>query len=455
MIIPNRPKASKRHPERELAGKGTDARSAWKQILESLRNNPIVSLWNAILICGGAILLLYHAHINYLPDFALSDLAGLLASVAVIGIFLVTLLALSCLVPAYVLSSFDRESSGQNPLQRVFSGRRDNALLVLFPGVSWGIFLSVPLFFEQFAKRYKAHYVPSGFFLVALAAGVICLIVKPRGDASGDMPFPEAFDRTIWLRRSVSLFLWSGLFVTLLSVGSVLAAAGEKEKAWVGLLAATLLLGGINLAAYFSRSRRWWPPLGVGCLLIILGLPMFVGRPFLWPDVIVQTLALGNRNAVEVVVSYKQCQALAKFGAQCGSAASESSQISLSNVNILSRVGTSVLLELMVDSSGADTSSGPKQHGGAAGWQALVSHEFDRFCPGSGTGHNRSACTSCDQLTLEKSASPSPLTYKANLICVVMAIPKDQVASISWLGTRQYSGFTSYSMPQDSSPEKK
>jgi hypothetical protein len=224
-----------------------------------------------------------------------------------------------------------------------------------------------------------------------------------------------------------------------------LAEAGEPGSASLFFSYALAIFTIINGVAYSVGKGELVGPMVAGTLLVGVVLPLLNGRPLLWPELTVQTLALGNRNAIEVVVSYKQCQSFAKFGMICDYKENKDNEISLNNVNILSRVGTSVLLELLVDTHVRKASSQPLDH--------LSTTERGRYCGGEGKRNTPGLCSQCDSLTLKKAtldtsgeiaadAQQRLNSYQHGLACVQISIPKDQVTSMSLSGSRRYLGFT-------------
>ena len=95
-------------------------RLAW--LREYTRNNPLLSLWALMLFCGGSVLLSYHAGLAYLPDFNLVELAGLMASVTLIGLMLIVLFLSSCFLPGLTLRWIEHRWP-LVPYRRYFNGR--------------------------------------------------------------------------------------------------------------------------------------------------------------------------------------------------------------------------------------------------------------------------------------------------------------------------------------------
>lgn len=435
------------HDKKRNVGRTPEAASgryAW--LISIARENPFTALWNAVLFVGGAILLLYHVKVAYLPDFSGTDLAGLLASVTLIGIVLLVFLAASFLLPSFVLSQFDKEWEKRHH-GRMFTGRAEISLLLGLPVAAWGLAFAVPPLAEPWLPDRIATFslVLITLLLLLPLLGMLFLACHNRKGrtASGRGQLAAYF----WSNkvRLFALIAWTFLFFLPATFSVIFSSTTDPAYEWFlfGLILLMFII--INGAAYVSGREKWVEPFTIGTLMVGVVIPLLSNRPFLWPDIVVQSVGLGNRNAVEVVISYRQCQSFAKFGIACNYKENKDSEISLNNVNVLSRVGTSVLLELLVD-------TGAVKPGAAdSGPGVLRTAEPGRYCTAAEWPNPPSHCSQCDDLTL-RTAAPAiegqrnrklSNEYKSRLACVQMAIPKDQVTSISLSTTRRYVGFTS------------
>lgn len=421
---------------------------AFESTLEIVTKSPLVFLWNAILFCGGGVLLFYHASIEFLPDFSLPDLAGLLASITLVGLFLVLFLTGACLLPGGFLAWLDSVQSTEGPSpNRSFQPRTYGLVLLLFPAIWWAFVLCLPSGLELISRRYENEYLNyEVLLLVCASAFAPWLISKRRESEEANCRRPAAWQT--WLRQSFGLFVWTILFFIPLNTVLTLAQSGEKSHQWLVLGMGIMLFLVLNVTAYLTDMRDWPGLLGVAGLTVVFVLPMVAGRPLIWPTVIVRTLSLGERNAVEVVLSDKQCQALVKFGAVCPPAKSDGGQLSLRNVNVLSRVGTTLLVEALVDSAVPNYRDSSKS--------TLRTVEQNLYCRSRVKGGPSELCDACDRFTAldeqpiakvlkQTAVEETTVSYRDRLVCVRLAIPKDQVLSISWSGNRSYRGFTTYS----------
>ncbi len=390
-----------------------------------------------------------------------------------------------CLLPAYILRGFQStwftwtlEKQKQDiEKDELFSGIVDTAILSFFPAIAWGLLILPEVFFDE--KNNTWLESEKTVLLLLIPIFFICAV---RGW--------KQFSRYKWNSRifweklglrGTGLAMWVIVFLTPYFMASVFARAGDKESEWAVFFGGALLFGMINTFAYFAKSKQVWAIIFFSTMTIAYVLPLMGGNITLWPEAIVRKLALGSRNAVNISIASKQCNALHPFNVSCKPSSDKDAQITLQNVNVLSRVGTSVLLELMAEYE--DTSPPPmtlkekkevnsdRTHnfpveGTLPLSGSLKAHpkDYESFCQNVRFKESKiQYCGVCEKRILERvekveyAVSDTKITaenkqtkidtYKQNLVCVRLAVPKDQIASLSLGGKREYIGHTSYSLP--------
>jgi hypothetical protein len=85
-------------PRRE----GSDSRNL-SSLQDYVFKNPFLVLWNSALILGGLITFGHFSSIKYFPDLDIKTASSFLLGIALLGLLLTTLLALSLVAPSYLL----------------------------------------------------------------------------------------------------------------------------------------------------------------------------------------------------------------------------------------------------------------------------------------------------------------------------------------------------------------
>jgi hypothetical protein len=496
--------------ENSLQNKDTQANlpHKWLWLMDFVQKNPLLTAWNAILLAGGAVLLTYHLGIKYIPDFSLTDLVGFFASVTFTGLAFILGIISACLAPAYFLTLVDKKkelqgiknsekeisaiqheqvnqgvsATNQQPSKtiRTFDGKFDMTVLMFFPLLALLILIGPQLIADDFIENHSGILMIASLCVIILLSVIICLDRKlvswPTRPIKQYIWWSEG--KETFFRRFGGLTLWIFFFFFPFYATTTFVSTGEKERELTAMALGMLLLSTANLLAYKAELKELWKSFAIGGIAVGIIIPMISGHFLLWPEVIVRSLALGSRNAANVTISYKECQALALFKVPCKAYIDKDAQISLQNVNILSRIGTSVLFEVMAesynDAERKGISSDVEKSTDAAKQEAqpqleklkVPSSYYDRLCQNPGRiVDQEKTCGRCDSLLIQHikdiainakdDKAPNQaqryLDYKSNLVCVQISIPKDQISSMTIMENRQYLGHTSYLLPSSPS----
>ncbi|WP_174903874.1 hypothetical protein [Burkholderia pseudomultivorans] len=121
---------------------------------------------------------------------------------------------------------------------------------------------------------------------------------------------------------------------------------GNRESAQT-LLLTMALLSVMNWGAFASRGWKMRTGLcALAALFSFVSVPIIVQNPLLFPRMLVAMLGFGNRHASSMALSGQQCATLAPFGVRC--AAGKDGAITLTDVNIVNRLGSSMVVELVL-----------------------------------------------------------------------------------------------------------
>lgn len=186
----------------------------------------------------------------------------------------------------------------------------------------------------------------------------------------------------------------------------------------------------------FTAQKLWWRPvIGIvtlGCMLLLV--PLLANNPSFYSTVIVRTLGFGNLHATSVTLSAEQCATLRPYGIDCEAKKDES--ITLANVNVLNRLGNTVILELLVHpTDSCEIKAGAERKLLDSDEHAAIRLRDLTMCPGfSAPDVNVSKC---DTLLLQARAKRA-VNGTDPLTCVRISLPKDQLLAFSSDGARVY-----------------
>lgn len=235
-----------------------------------------------------------------------------------------------------------------------------------------------------------------------------------------------------------------GVFLTAYAMASI----GSKNDWNVNFFFVVSLLTVLNWVSFSVRHWRERAGLGlVTAALVFLTYPIVVNNPVLFPRAIVSMLGLGNERLDVVALSSKQCATLANYGVNC--VADNDRAITLENVNMLNRLGNSIVLELLIK----DERAGKKTATVASSVNDLappsssfgqVSKMPTTLVANSLMGSSSPSAKFCDKSLLSNISSTDAIKVDA-LRCVELVVPKDQVLGYSKVSWRNYRGeYTAY-----------
>ncbi|API73550.1 hypothetical protein AC251_02670 [Ralstonia pseudosolanacearum] len=256
---------------------------------------------------------------------------------------------------------------------------------------------------------------------------------------AGDAP-----DRRL-IRAKVYVTFWFWLFASaVLLMADTMAAMGNARDWSLNFFFIATLLTVLNWASFSVRQWRGRAGLGlVTATLVFLSYPLVARNPIMFPKMIVAMLGLGNERLVSIALSSKQCATLAPYGVNC--VADNERAITLTDVNLLSRLGGSMVLELLLKD---DAVEGDGSRATSTAQRPLSEGEAPRairtLVATQQMGPNSSAAEKCDKLLVSQLQSSDVANVKA-LRCVVLVVPKDQVLGYTKANLRTYRGeYTAY-----------
>lgn len=243
----------------------------------------------------------------------------------------------------------------------------------------------------------------------------------------------------------ICVFLFLPLVVFVL--GGALAGMGDSKNWGADFLFAASLLTLLNWASFLVRG--WKERVGLGMLtaaLVLIFSPMMMQNPIFFPKALVGWLGLGNERLATIGLSGRQCATLAPYGVNC--VPDDKQSITLTNVNLLNRLGASMVLELLVEDRASNYANSQDGHqsGGAPTHQKPKTAESQKNSLVAMTqmGLKSASAQRCDRLLLSQ-LEPGDATNVKALRCVELIVPRDQVAGYTVSSFRTYSGgYTAY-----------
>ncbi|WEY37770.1 hypothetical protein [Paraburkholderia sp. SUR17] len=303
------------------------------------------------------------------------------------------------------------------------------------------------------------HLVATATITALVAGAVVSYIAtvtrgRRQANRSGQPPRPSFKNERLnllaakgWITFVFCLFS----AIPLLLLYAIVDATPTRAQVTAAIVGGSYLL----LLNWFSFSARDWKQRGMAAagafLFVFVMLPLQSNNATLLPKMVVSALGSGNRHATNLVLASTECPALVPYGINCK--AEKDSSIGITNVNILNRLGSTVLIELQVQRVMAPSATPQKQrqdvpasepHGAVPPRTNLV--PLTLRVPKAGTPHTDGflASYSCDDLRLERLRAVDPAKADS-LACVKLSVPKDHMLGHTVNGAATYLGdFSQY-----------
>lgn len=292
--------------------------------------------------------------------------------------------------------------------------------------------------------------------LVTIGLSALSFVTRNRRSAVRSGGTPPTIFRNPAHRLVAAKLLVAAAFTFFTGLSAlffiVIVDASTASKQTMIALTGAMYLFVLNWFSFSERDRKQRVFLGlVTFALVFIILPLQAGNAAMFPKMVVTPLGLGNLRANSIALSSLECSALLPYGVDCD--AKKDSSIGLTNVNILNRLGSPVLIELQVRRSPAPmtgaTHAAPT--GTASDVAASSSARMERITlalPPSSKDAATEKLTSklypCDNLLLDRLRAIDAGKADA-LACVKLSVPKEYVLGNTTNGAATYSGdFSQY-----------
>lgn len=257
----------------------------------------------------------------------------------------------------------------------------------------------------------------------------------------------DASDRKLLLAKACSTVIFFASSSIALLTAFLMAGMGSKDDWGRNFILITAILIALNWVSF--TIRKWRDRVILGSItagLVFISYPIFIHNSLMFPKMIVSLLGLGNERLEVIGISSKQCATLASYGVNCSAGGDQT--ITLANVNLLNRLGSTAVLELLVKEEVADKSKLIAKEGVKASSHLLPTPKEKSALEGQILTTKTAEMTpsKCDELLLSQIDARSPTT-RESLRCKVLVLPKDQIAGYTKSGTRSYNGNYTYYLP--------
>jgi len=272
-------------------------------------------------------------------------------------------------------------------------------------------------------------------FLILMVLSVLALWYRQVG----------TWLRILTTRRQLRLVLAKvatttafGLFIILPALFILMTSSdGAPERNILAAIVACVLIPMLNWMIFSANDVKMRFVTFICTIFICLVyVPMVTNNPILYAKVLVSKLGFANLHATSVTLSSQQCATLRPYGVDCESKKDES--ITITDVNILNRIGNTVLLELLVHHADQCVSElGTLRDLDKADVHAAIQFRQLNVC--DSFLQTSIAKNSCDQQLMQQDDA-SPYTAKNQLTCVRLSVPRDQLVGFAADGQRRYDG---------------
>ncbi|QTB44328.1 hypothetical protein J3J51_00170 [Burkholderia pseudomallei] len=257
----------------------------------------------------------------------------------------------------------------------------------------------------------------------------------------------EASDRRMMLAKLSITATFFVLAMCALFLAAGFATNGDARYEDRNFFMILILLTEFNLVIYMIRTWRGRALFGAITALMLLNIcPSLTGNPLFFTKTLVSKLAIGNEHWASVSLSSRQCSTLALYGVRC--VANNDQAITLTDVNLLSRLGSNVVLEALVkdehDPGVRSDAAGQAQSGSSASVHADAMSSSTTLLAPHGMGADSESATRCDKVLLSRLELTDPIKQAA-LRCVKLVVAKDEVYGHTAAGRGTYrSAYTAY-----------
>ncbi|MGG4773329.1 hypothetical protein ACLO87_01685 [Paenalcaligenes sp. Me52] len=310
-------------------------------------------------------------------------------------------------------------------------------------GVSWRDIATTAL---PHLKWISASIVllPMSYLLVAAVFRKLATYLKNRAHTqrskTDESVRPKQTPCKLFLAKlCITAALTVGFFISLLVV--ILLVDIRPASTWLSSILILLPLQVVlNWIAFSLRSlvQRMFLVLGAAAIFLVF-VPVVFNNPSYFPKAIIATLGLGDIHLQSISLAGDQCATLAPYGVSCSYSADQN--LTLTNVNLLNKVGASTVLELMIQPDTTPLTS--------PSFSGLGTFTTLRMLVPNPPLQQGAKLRDCDATLLEQSSN----SHTNPLLCIQLILPKEQVLGYVTTGRRNYNaGYSAFMSPTKTDP---
>lgn len=318
-------------------------------------------------------------------------------------------------------------------------------------------FRDVSVWVSDTSARLLGDWLVVTALTVAIAAAsgapILARITRARRSANRSGGTPRPFFKNdscklVAAKIAASFVFCFCSFMIFLFFGIVVDASPLHTQTVTAFVGGSYLIM-LNCGAFAARDwgQRAWLCVATFAIVFVI-VPLQSDNATLLPKIVVKSLGFGNVHATDIAFSGLECSTLASYGVYCN--AKKDTSIGITNVNILNRLGSTVLVELQVRKT-AEPSKLPKtaQFSQQASGVTTVVEPQVKYrtlaLPADALAKKHIASWyRCNSMLLEQLRADDPAKADA-LACVTLSVPKEQVLGNSISGPATYSGdFSKY-----------
>jgi hypothetical protein len=307
-----------------VAAVSTSKRSQIGELLEQIKNTPWVGIWNLALATGGLLLVVFFGAINFLPDLDLKALAGTLASVAAIALFLVGFLGAGLMLPTLYIDL----AGSQDGRIRFFE-----ALL--------GIFVAFALLVNGINQSEWATQILIAIFVVPILACMAIVQYSVKGVFRKQLESVGAI--------AGSTLLWAIWALTIPMFYYALLVHGEGISDWEAyflLFSFPVIFAMMSITVAKLPKANRASGRAVACVLAVLLFGFLARHPAFISQTTVSALGLSvETRPVTLVLTESGCHTVNLALEEVSCALTNDTKLGKwTDVRLISRIGAQVLL---------------------------------------------------------------------------------------------------------------
>jgi hypothetical protein len=293
-------------------------------MIEQVKDIPWASIWSLVLAIGGLILVLFFSSIGFLPDLDIEALAGVIASIAIVGLYFLIMLGTGFILPTLFIKL-------DAPAHKAI--HKATVLLEAFLGIAIGGGLVLNAAYPTHCSAIYGILI--GVLPILLCYGIAFWKVRPEYISRGS-------------KSVAKVFAW-GFWSLMIPMFSYVQLTERKETEWIDIVIFLLFpvafaVVSILIACQPVKKQLILRP--IAAIVSVIALSFFVSRPALVSHAAVAILGLSvDQKDVAVVLSEAGCNAAnAMLGQQACVVDKDAKLGALHKARIVSRIGSQMVV---------------------------------------------------------------------------------------------------------------